>query len=182
MDRISFCGLPKKALPLDDPTKNESESSDPSSIGDAWIRKMSSFGGDASIRLSGVDASDDIHWEGLRFSCILDNMSIFSSFSSSRSFNSRTSDSRDRTLSSNDSVYPRGKALRLSLSLVLHSKPTLAHCEQHGLIPSHLIFLLRQRSQACAMRACELLPTLITFIGKIPGMVSTQPWPSHLKI
>jgi hypothetical protein len=30
---------------------------------------------------------------------------------------------------------------------------------------------LRQRSQAWAMRLWELVPTLITFIGKMPGIV-----------
>ena len=84
--------------------------------------------------------------------CRRDSMSIFSSFSSRRSFNSRTSDSSCRTRSSSDSVYPRGKALRLSLSLVLHSKPTLEHWVQHGRTPSHLIFLLLHLSQACAIR------------------------------
>jgi hypothetical protein len=93
---------------------------------------------------------------------------------SSRSFNSRTSASNDRTLSSRDSVYPRGNALRLNLSLVLHSNPTFAHCEQHGRIPSHFIFLLRHRSHACAIRGCELLPTFITFIGRIPGIVAVR--------
>ena len=110
--------------------------------------------------------------EGWRFLCILDSMSIFSSFSSSRSFRSRTSASRTRTRSSSDSVYPRGKALRLSLSLVRHSKPTLEHCEQVGRMPSHRIFLLRQRSQAWAIRLCELVPTLMTFMGRIPGIVA----------
>jgi hypothetical protein len=104
--------------------------------------------------------------------CILDKTSIFSSFSSNRSFKSFTSVSRLRTRSSKDSVYPRGKARRLSLSLVRHSKPTLAHCEQQGRTPSQRIFLLRQRSQAWAMRLCvPVPPTLITFMGKIPGML-----------
>jgi hypothetical protein len=122
----------------------------------------------ASFRASGSGVPDDM--DGRRFECIFDSMSIFSSFSSSKSFNSLTSASKVRTLSSNDSVYPRGNARRLSLSLVLHSKPTFEHCEQHGRIPSHLIFLLRQRSQAWAIRLCEFDPTFITFIGSIPGM------------
>lgn len=113
--------------------------------------------------------------DGLRFECILDNMSIFSSFSSSKSFNSRTSDSKFLTLSSKLSVYPLGNALRLSLSLVLHSKPTFEHCEQHGRMPSQRIFLLRQRSHACAILLCALCPTLITFIGSIPGMLVIFP-------
>lgn len=101
-----------------------------------------------------------------------DSTSIFSSFSSSRSLRSLTSASNDRTRSSKDSVYPRGKARRLSLSLVLHSKPTLAHWVQHGRTPSQRIFLLLQRSQAWAIRLWEPLPTLITFIGRIPGMLA----------
>jgi hypothetical protein len=119
----------------------------------------------------GGEADVDSVIDGRLFECILESMSIFSSFSSSKSFNSLTSASRARTLSSNDSVYPRGKARRLSLSLVLHSKPTFEHCEQQGRIPSHRIFLLRHRSQACAIRLCELVPTLITFIGSIPGIL-----------
>jgi hypothetical protein len=103
--------------------------------------------------------------------CIRESISIFSSFSSSKSFNSLTSASSPRTRSSRDSVYPLGKARRLSLSLVLHSNPTLAHCVQHGRIPSHLIFLLRHLSQACAIRLWVLLPTRMTFIGNIPGML-----------
>jgi hypothetical protein len=55
---------------------------------------------------------------------------MFSSFSSSKAFSSLTSDSKLRTRSSSDSVYPRGNARRLNLSLVLHSKPTLTHCVQ----------------------------------------------------
>jgi hypothetical protein len=35
MDRKLFYDLPTKALPLEDPMKKESESSDPNSIGDA---------------------------------------------------------------------------------------------------------------------------------------------------
>jgi hypothetical protein len=42
---------------------------------------------------------------------------------------------------------------------------------QLGLIPSHLIFFERQRSQACAILGWALEPTLITFMGKIPGMM-----------
>ena len=99
-------------------------------------------------------------------------MSIFSSFSSNKSLSSRTSHSKARTLSSRDSVYPRGNARLLSLSLVRHSKPTLAHCEQQGRMPSQRIFLLRQRSQAWAIRLCELVPTLITFMGSIPGILA----------
>jgi hypothetical protein len=33
-------------------------------------------------------------------------------------------------------------------------------------------FLLLHLSQACAIRLCALLPTLITFIGSIPGMIA----------
>lgn len=153
--------------------KYESAFSAPNNNGDACTRKTSSFGGVNSFVLSmeGVVA-DDI--EGLRLlECIFDNISSFSSFSSRRSFNSLTSASNDRTLSSNDSVYPRGKALRLSLSLVLHSKPTFAHCEQHGRMPSHRIFFDRHLSQAWAMRLCALCPTLITFIGSIPGILGS---------
>ena len=39
-------------------------------------------------------------------------------------------------------------------------------------MPSQRIFLDRHRSQACAIRLCELVPTLITFIGRMPGMVA----------
>jgi hypothetical protein len=38
-------------------------------------------------------------------------------------------------------------------------------------MPSQRIFLLRQRSQAWAIRLCEFDPTLITFIGSIPGIL-----------
>jgi hypothetical protein len=62
--------------------------------------------------------------------CIRDSKSMTSSFSSKRRFSSLTSASSDLTCSSRDSVYPRGKALRLSLSLVLHSNPTFKHCVQ----------------------------------------------------
>lgn len=103
---------------------------------------------------------------------IRESMSIFSSFSSSSSFSSRTSHSNNRTRSSSDSVYPLGNARRLSLSLVLHSKPTLVHCVQLGRMPSQRIFFDRHRSQACAMRDWQLDPTLITFIGRIPGMIN----------
>lgn len=102
--------------------------------------------------------------------CIFDSISIFSSFPSNRSFSSRTSHSRILTRSSSDSVYPLGKALLLSLSDVLHSNPTVEHWEQVGVSPSHRIFLLRQRSQACAIRDCVLVPTFMTFIGRIPGI------------
>lgn len=54
--------------------------------------------------LSAGGEGDEEGVHGFRFECILDNMSIFSSFSSSKSFNSRTSVSRARTLSSKDSV------------------------------------------------------------------------------
>jgi hypothetical protein len=165
--------LPRKALPLDAPMKYESEFAAPSNNGDACTRNTSSFGGvcAASLRISEEGVLVDVAIDGRRFERIFDSISIFSSFSSNKSFNSLTSPSKDRTLSSNDSVYPLGKALRLSLSLVLHSNPTFAHCEQHGRIPSHRIFLLLQRSQAWAIRLCELDPTLITFIGSIPGII-----------
>lgn len=114
------------------------------------MRNVSSFGGvPATSLLSAAGLCTD--GDGL-FPYNLESMSIFSSFSSNRSLNSLTSVSSCRTRSSNDSVYPRGKARRLSLSLVLHSKPTLAHWEQHGRMPSQRIFLLRHRSQAWAMR------------------------------
>lgn len=157
---------PKNALPVDGP--NASHSAE----GEVRRRNVSSLGaGDSpglDIDKAGVDISEEC--EVLLLLCILDNISIFSSFSSNRSFNSLTSPSSTLTLSSSDSVYPLGKALRLSLSLVLHSNPTFAHCEQHGRIPSHLIFLLLHLSQACAILLCALVPTLITFIGRIPGI------------
>lgn len=69
--------------------------------------------------------------------------------------------------------YPLGNARRLNLSLVLHSNPTPEHCEQHGRMPSHRIFLLRHLSHAWAIRLCELdEPTFIIFIGKIPGILN----------
>jgi hypothetical protein len=43
---------------------------------------------------------------------------------------------------------------------------------QLGRMPSQRIFLERQRSHAWAMRAWQLEPTLITFMGSIPGMVA----------
>lgn len=152
--------------------KYESEVSDPSNNGEACTRNTSSFGGVDSfvVSLTGVVAEDDTGDRLLE--CIFDNISIFSSLSSNKSLSSLTSASKDRTLSSKDSVYPRGKALRLSLSLVLHSKPTLAHCEQHGRMPSHRIFFDRHLSQAWAMRLCEACPTLITFMGSIPGILT----------
>jgi hypothetical protein len=135
--------------------KNESESSTPSKSGEACTLKVSSFNGGGLLVSMGdlglepeafdcvLSANDDC-----LFPCILDSKSIFSSFSSRRSLSSRTSVSRALTRSSSDSVYPRGNARRLSLSLVRHSKPTLAHCEHVGRVPSHRIFLLLQRSQA----------------------------------
>ena len=105
--------------------------------------------------------------------CMRDSMSIFSSFSSRRSFRSRTSASSMRTRSSSDSVYPLGNARRLSLSLVLHSNQTLVHCVQLGRMPSHRIFLERHRSQAWAMRLWQAEPTLITFMGSIPGILAS---------
>lgn len=158
--------------------KKESESSTPNSSGDACTRNVSSFNGGELLVSMGdlglaLDALDCALSEGAicLFPCILDKRSIFSSFSSRRSFNSRTSVSRALTRSSSDSVYPRGKARRLNLSLVRHSNPTLAHWEHVGRVPSQRIFLLRQRSQACAMRLWALLPTLMTFIGRMPGMM-----------
>ena len=158
--------------------KYESDISDPSRSGDACTLNISSFGvaGTSSCLDSGGGEADCIDEGRLerspKFECIFDSISIFSSFSSSRSFNSRTSASNARTLSSSDSVYPLGNALRLSLSLVLHSNPTFAHWEQQGLMSSQRIFFDRQRSQACAIRLWALVPTLITFIGSIPGMLT----------
>lgn len=43
-----------------------------------------------------------------------------------------------------------------------------------GRIPSHRIFLLRQRSQAWAIRLWELTPTLMTFIGSMPGILANM--------
>lgn len=165
--------LPTKALPLEAPAKYPLLLSTFSSNGEACTLKISSLSGDAGhSRMSDGDGARFEQCDSRRFECIFDNMSIFSSFSSSRSFNSRISPSKVRTRSSSDSVYPRGNALRLNLSLVLHSKPTFEHCEQHGRIPSHLIFLLRHLSHACAIRAWLLLPTLITFMGSMPGILA----------
>ena len=97
--------------------------------------------------LGEADTDDERHecgFECEELECTFDIISIFSSFSSSKSFNSRTSDSSALTLSSSDSVYPRGlphfvsrvlhelqemtyKALRDNLSEVLHSNPTVEH-------------------------------------------------------
>lgn len=162
--------------------KYESEFSTPSRSGEAWTLNVSSLSGVGS--LPGLLSTGELALDGMPepeltegrrwFPCILDSMSIFSSFSSSKSFRSRTSASRTLTLSSKLSVYPLGKARRLSLSLVLHSKPTLAHCVQHGRMPSHRIFLLLQRSQAWAILLCVLVPTLMTFIGRMPGILAAD--------
>ena len=169
--RISLSRLPTKVLPVEGPMNVESDTSDSSCNGTACTRKVSSLFGGESAGLS-MTTGDELNGD-LRLLCMRDSISIFSSFSSNKSFNSLVSPSNTRTRSSSDSVYPRGNARRLSLSLVLHSKPTFAHCEQHGRIPSHRIFLLRQRSQACAIRLCAVVPTLITFIGSIPGIFAT---------
>jgi hypothetical protein len=39
-------------------------------------------------------------------------------------------------------------------------------------MPSQRIFFERHRSQACAMRDWQVDPTLITFMGSIPGMLA----------
>lgn len=142
--------IPMNVLPLEVPTKYDSVVPSSDKYGDCWTLNESSFGaGDADEVLGEAEEGvadvllGDNDWDGEVCGCILVSMSIFSSFSSSRSFNSLTSLSNARTLSSNDSVYPRGNALRLSLSLVLHSKPTFEHCVQHGRMPSQRIFLLR---------------------------------------
>ena len=160
--------------------KYVSDCSPSSRQGDCWTLKVSSFSlaGDVTSLIPGKSTDDEIVLEGRlsegEFEWTLKRMSIFSSFSSSRSFSSLTSVSNARTRSSKDSVYPLGKARRLSLSLVLHSNPTLAHCEQHGVIPSHRIFLLRHLSHACVILLWALVPTLITFIGRIPGMIAVH--------
>jgi hypothetical protein len=164
---------PTSVRPLELPAKYASWFVSSSRKGDCCTLKVSSFSCDSSR--ASEDAGEGIDgllgaWALGECECMRESMSIFSSFSSSKSFSSRTSDSSVRTRSSSDSVYPRGNARRLSLSLVLHSNPTLVHCVQLGRIPSHRIFLERHRSQACAMRAWQLDPTLITFMGKIPGM------------
>ena len=154
--------------------KNESSSLSPSKLEDWWTWNMSSLDDDGSFSNSLAEEAVDNVLDGRRrdgeLEWILESISIFSSFSSNKSFSSLTSPSKDRTLSSNDSVYPRGKARRLNLSLVLHSKPTFAHCVQHGVMPSQRIFLLRHRSQAWAILLCAAVPTLMTFIGSIPGI------------
>ncbi len=58
---------------------------------------------------------------------------------------------------------------------VLQSKPTLEHWVQQGVMPSQRIFLLRHLSQACAILLCALVPTLMTFMGKMPGMIVVHP-------
>lgn len=91
-------------------------------------------------------------WPSLKELVAICSVSLLSvaSFSSKIPLSSRTSPSSIRTRSSNDSVYPVGNVLRLILSLILHSKPTLAHGEQ-GLRPSPRILLLLQWSQTCAI-------------------------------
>lgn len=163
--------LPTNVLPLDGPINVESDTSESSCNGTACTRKVSSLFDGESAGLS-MTTGDELNgdFDILRLSCMRDSISIFSSFSSNKSFNSLVSPSSTLTRSSSDSVYPRGNARRLSLSLVLHSNPTFAHWEQHGRIPSHRIFLLLQRSHACAILLCAVIPTLITFIGRIPGI------------
>ncbi len=96
-----------KPRPLDPPMKYESESSRSSKNGDCCTLNTSSlFCG--MFGFCSIFGIEDTELEDLRdgdeFECILDNISIFSSFSSSRSFSSRFSASSDRTLSSKDSV------------------------------------------------------------------------------
>lgn len=162
--------------------KYESAFSASSKHGDCCTLNVSCFG--SCIAVLGFDSVEgevgevvDRRWEpGWTF----ERMSIFSSFSSNKSFSSFTSVSSALTRSSNDSVYPRGKALLLSLSLVLHSKPTLAHWVQQGVMPSQRIFLLRHRSQAWAILLCALVPTLITFMGSMPGIIAVFVHPDSL--
>jgi hypothetical protein len=170
--------LPTSVRPLELPTKYASLFRSSSKSGACCTLNVSSFSCDSS-RISEepgecIDGRCAVECAAgeREFECMRESMSIFSSFSSRRSFNSRASASRMRTRSSNDSVYPLGKARRLSLSLVLHSNPTLVHCVQLGRMPSHRIFFERHRSQAWAMRLWQLEPTLITFIGKIPGIMA----------
>lgn len=167
--------LPRNERPLDAPITKPFLSPDPMSALLSRIVNVASFSffGDSepkgccrrltaeAVLAGGVYGENE--W-------IRESMSSCSSFASSRVLRSLTSASRDRTLSSSDSVYPRGNALLDSLSDVLHSKPTLEHCVQQGRMPSHRIFLERQRSQACAIRVCEL-PHLMSFMGRIPGMI-----------
>jgi len=172
----AFClNASTSVLPLELPTKYESLFRSSSRSGACCTLNVSSFSCDSSR--TSEDPGECIEGRlavgnavGER-ACMRDNMSIFSSFSSSRSFRSRTSASNTRTRSSNDSVYPLGNARRLSLSLVLHSNPTFVHCVQLGRMPSHRIFFERHRSQAWAMRLWQLEPTLITFMGSIPGIL-----------
>lgn len=94
-----------KPRPLEAPMKYESEFSTPSSRGEAWIRNVSSLGCEAASFLrSGGEPADDDPMEGRRLPCILDSISIFSSFSSNKSLRSRFSASSTRTRSSSDSV------------------------------------------------------------------------------
>ena len=148
--------IPTNVLPLELPTKYESLFLSSTRSGGCCTLNVSSFSCSSSLgsKIAG-DCTDDLRppenpWGECEW--IRESMSIFSSFSSSNSLSSRTSPSNNRTRSSSDSVYPLGKARRLSLSLVLHSKPTLVHCVQLGRMPSQRIFLERHRSQACAIR------------------------------
>lgn len=146
------------ACPLELPMKKLSDPSSAIKHGGCCNLNISSLPTRSEALCSGDALPKFVVSEALRgdegvCACIFESISIFSSFPSNRSFSSRISHSRILTLSSSDSVYPLGNALLLSLSDVLHSNPTVEHWEQVGVSPSHRIFLLRQRSQAWAMRA-----------------------------
>lgn len=106
------CSLRLKAstsvLPLEVPAKYDCIPFSSSRYGDCWILNTSSL---ASSLTSFIETGERA-LEGLRSAMrwldecglIRDSMSIFSSFSSRRSFSSLTSDSRALTLSSKDSV------------------------------------------------------------------------------
>lgn len=91
--------------------KYGSEPSASSNKGEAWTSKTSSVDTAAVDSLVSLTAGDDKDGVGVdrgdggfRFEYSFDRISIVSSFSSTRSFNSLTSVSNTRTLSSNESV------------------------------------------------------------------------------
>ena len=99
--------LPMNPRPLEAPMNQESESSRSSKEGDCCTWNVSSLGSSTGFFRSTAAVGDtelDERRELDEYECILDSMSIFSSFSSRMFFNSRISASKERTRSSNDSV------------------------------------------------------------------------------
>lgn len=105
--------VPTKPRPLEVATQQESAPSRSRECGDGWTPDAPSLFRSTSPSRCGLrffllvevgDCELEERQEGDEFARSLDNMSIFSSFSSSMSFNSRISASRVRTRSSRDSV------------------------------------------------------------------------------